>query len=240
MVLVIHGTLRNAEEYRDHTKPFADRLGCDLAAPRFDRERFPSSKFQQGGLFDESGRVQAKKEWTWTSIPELAQELNERAGTPNRRYVLLGHSAGGQLVGRMAAFLDAPGSTYIAANPSSWVFPHRDWDYPYGFGGLPEDLGGDAAIERYLARPLVIYLGTGDTERDEYLDKSAEADRQGQSRLARGRAFFDAGSRLATERGWAFGWRKVEAEGVAHDHEVMFNHLALDRILVATPTKSGG
>lgn len=104
------------------------------------------------------------------------------------------------------------------------MFPTRDQDYSYGFGNLPDGLDDDGRLRPYLARPLTIYLGTADTERDEDLDTSAGADCQGRSRLERGRNAIRAAKDLAEEKGWEFGWRLVEASGVGHDHRAMFDH----------------
>src|SRR5947209_1037278 len=50
LVLVFHGVLRNADEYRDHAKVIADRCGGLVAAPEFDEARFPFWAYQRGGL----------------------------------------------------------------------------------------------------------------------------------------------------------------------------------------------
>src|SRR5205814_4104078 len=45
----------------------------------------------------------------------------------------------------------------------------------------------------------------------------------GAVRLERGRNTFEFARKLAHERGWAFHWRLVEADGIKHDHTLMFN-----------------
>ncbi len=112
----------------------------------------------------------------------------------------------------------------MAGNGCTHLFPTREQPFPYGFGGLPEELGNDAAIRRYLAQPLTIYLGTADTVVDEHLSVNPEANAQGAVRLERGRKAFEFAQKLAHDRGWAFHWRLVEAQGIVHDHTLMFNH----------------
>ena len=46
---------------------------------------------------------------------------------------------------------------------------------------------------------------------------------QGNGRWQRGRKCYDLARALAEERGWDFGWRLVEADGVGHDHTKMFD-----------------
>lgn len=228
LILVFHGVNRNADEYRDDARAMADRFGAIVAAPEFDKARFPSSKYHQGGLLDDKKQVRPREDWTWTLVPKLADAIRVRAGRPDKPYYLIGHSAGAQFLGRMMAFAD-PGKgavAVIAANPSAWVQPNTAQEFPYGLGGLPEELRDEAAVRRYLARPMVVYLGGADDERDDYLDKSAEADVQGRTRLRRGRHQFEVARDLARAKGWPFAWRLVEAGGVDHDHGKMFDHPA--------------
>ena len=71
-----------------------------------------------------------------------------------------------------------------------------------------------------------MYLGEKDTERDEWLDVSSEADEQGPTRFERNKAAFAAWKKLAKDKGWPFHWRIVVAKDIEHDHEKMFDHAA--------------
>ena len=223
MLVVFHGALRDADEYRDDARAMADRFGMLVVAPRFDSKQFGAGMYQQGGLFRE-GKVVPRAERTWALVPPIVDEVRKLEGKPDLPYYLIGHSGGGQFLVRLASFEPTRAARIVAANPGSDLFPDRAMDYPYGFGNLLPEISDDAHIRRYLAQPLTIYLGTGDTIRDEDLDKSAEADRQGSTRLERGRNAFKAAEALARRNGWTFGWRLVEAAGVAHDHRAMFDH----------------
>lgn len=223
LILVFHGMLRNGGEYRDHSKGMADRFGAIVAAPDFDSKRFPNWKYNRGGLVRPDGSVAPREEWTWSLIQPLAKRLRELEDRPDLPFYLVGHSAGGQFVGRMTAFVDTGAAGMVAANPSAWVFPDRERDYPYGFGKLPDEIAGDDALRLYLARPLTIFLGSSDDQRDSDLDKSKEADFQGENRLVRGKRAYDAARKLASVKGWEFRWRLVEAAGVGHDHGLMFD-----------------
>jgi pimeloyl-ACP methyl ester carboxylesterase len=227
LIMVFHGVLRNADEYRDHAAKMGDRTKALVVAPRFDEKRFPTAKYQQGGLLVE-GQAAPRDEWTWSRIPEIAAAMRRLEQRDDMPYYLIGHSGGGQFLVRLAGFVDSGAVRIVAANPGTHLFPSRDHDYPYGFGGLPDALNGDEMLKRYLARPLTIYLGSNDTERDEHFDVRPPAERQGKTRYERGRNAFRHGQELARQRGWEFNWRLVEAEGVGHDHEGMFNHAQCD------------
>ena len=50
MILVHHGVLRNADEYRDDSIVLGDKFDALVVAPQFDKERFPGIKYQRGGI----------------------------------------------------------------------------------------------------------------------------------------------------------------------------------------------
>jgi pimeloyl-ACP methyl ester carboxylesterase len=224
MIMVIHGMNRNADEYRDHCLGLAERTLALIVAPKFDDRRFPSLKFQRGGILDQDGKATSPLQWTYRFIPEIADRVRELVALPKLKLAVIGHSAGGQFVVRMAAFGQPRATSLVAANPGSLLMPTSDLPFGYGFGGLPSELVKEQRLKDYLAAPLTLYLGTMDNVQDEYLDVSSQAMMQGPGRHQRGLACFNMAKQLAEERGWSFGWRLVEAEGIGHDHQAMFDH----------------
>lgn len=222
LLVVFHGVQRKAEDYRNYAITLAERFGVLVVAPLFDKERFPLARYQRGGVVDANGRAVPPDQWTFALVPRLVAHIRAREGRPEMPYSLIGHSAGGQFLARLAAFLPGEAVRIVAANPGSHLWPSRAADYGYGFGGLPTALAGDEAIRRYLAAPLTLYLGTGDVTPEHSLDVSPAAMQQGTNRLERGRACFAAAQRLAQERGWVFNWRQVETPGVPHEADRMF------------------
>jgi len=223
LILIFHGVGRNAEEYRNFAITLAERFGAIIAAPHFDKERFPYNDYQQGGILRESV-ARPRKDWTFSRLPAMISALQAGAGNPHLPYYLLGHSAGGQFVARLAATAGPLGARrLIAANPGSHLFPTREAQYGYGFGGLPDELSNDEAVRRFLAAPLTLYLGTADNDPNHpSLDRSDAALLQGPHRYGRGLHCFATAEALARSRGWAFNWRKVEVDGIAHEAARMF------------------
>ncbi len=232
MIMVMHGTLRNADEYRDHSQRMAERFGALIVAPKFDETRFPSRRYHRGGILREDGFAAPRSEWTYAFIPEIARKIREQEGKPSLPFILLGHSAGGQFLVRLAGFYDTGAERIVAANPGSDLFPTRDMPFGYGFGKLPAELSSDEVIRQYFAAPLTLYLGGSDNGYDEYLDTSKEAMAQGPGRRQRGQACFEFARNLAAARGWKFNWRLVIAPGVNHDHQQMFEHAQADVALL--------
>lgn len=230
IIFVFHGMLRNAEEYCKDTIPLADKLQATIIAPEFSQKDFPNSRYNRGGILDEKGVENPRAKWTYRYLGLLIQQVRKEQGM-DRPVFLIGHSAGGQFLGRMSAFFNSGAQRIVVANPSSWVWPSTDRAFPYGFGGLSKSISDDAALQNYLAQPFTIYLGTKDDHQDGSMDDSKEAMEQGPNRLERGRAVFEKAKSLAKERGWTFNWILVEAPGVDHDHTKMFLHEMMLRAL---------
>jgi cyanophycinase len=222
LVIVMHGMNRNAETYRDNAVPLGDRFKGLVVVPEFSQEQFPDDDYQKGGVTRKGG-PRAERNWSFTFIDDLVAAVRQREGKPELPYYLIGHSAGGQFLNRLAAFHPGGAQRIIAANPGSLIFPTRDWSFHYGFGNLPLHWSDDAWLKRYLAAPLTLYLGTEDIL-PKNLDVSPEAMRQGATRIERGRACYAMAAALAKEKGWPFHWTLVEAPGVGHNSAAMFSH----------------
>ena len=219
LLIVLHGMGRNAESYMKAARPLADQHCLLIAAPLFDEERFPAWRYHQGGIAQHR-RIQPSSQWTGRLVVELA----ERIGTLERRnvpYSVIGHSAGGQFLARIAAFVPTDAQRIVIANPGTHVWPSLSVDAPFGLGGVYSQGGGEAALRRYLELPITIYLGSEDTS-EKNLNESAEAMAQGANRRERGLNAFTAAQHVAREHSWKFNWRLVEARGVGHSARDMF------------------
>ncbi len=220
ILLVFHGEGRDAGPYRDHAIPLGQRFCMLVVAPYFDKVRFPVWRYQRGGIAHD-GAVLPKADWTVDLVPTLAGWARDREGQPYLPYVLIGHSAGGQFLSRVAAFGQGGALRIVIANPSTWVEPTLNVAAPYGFGGVFEAAQGEVALRRYLAAPITILLGDKDTGSDE-LSMTEQAQAQGVTRLDRGRKTFQKAKVTAQQHGWVFNWRLAIVPGVDHDATRMF------------------
>ncbi len=215
LLLVFHGMERDAAAYRDHAAALADRACAIVIAPEFDRTQFPRDLYQYGGTASE-----AAGDRTVDLVPPLVAWARRAAGQPDLPVVLIGHSAGAQFLGRVAAFVPTGAVGIILANPSTWVLPSTAVEAPYGLGGT--EAATDAALRAYLAQPVTVLLGTADTgTRD--LATSPGAMAQGPNRHVRGLDAFQMAQRVAGSHGWRFGWTLREVPGVGHDATAMFS-----------------
>lgn len=213
-----HGQSRDGAANRDSTRPLADRLCAVVVSPEFDDVRFPSHKYQRGGVMLRGAAVPPGSR-TVDMVAPLIAWARESIGQPRLPYALIGHSAGGQFLGRVAAYTAPDAVRIVIANPSTWVLPSTGEASPYGFGNLPQP---EQALRAYLALPITILLGIDDTGSHE-LSMETEAIAQGPNRLIRGRRTFAMAEAAAREHGWTFGWHKSEVPGVGHDTAKMFS-----------------
>lgn len=229
LLVLFHGASRNAEGYRNGARELAGQLGMLLVVPEFDRKHFDVEAYQEGGVLKD-GKLRPQEEWTFTYLHPLLAELTEREGR-ELPYYLVGHSAGAQFLGRMAALYPNDARRMVLVNPGSLIFPDTAQTFPYGFGGLPESMTSDAAMQRYLAAPLAYYLGTGDVT-TQYLSTGKQAMKQGATRIDRGRNCHASGKQLAASKGWSFSWQLVEAEGLEHGSGPMWKHANCRRAIL--------
>ena len=145
-------------------------------------------------------------------LDAMLDRLADRARFPKlREIVLIGHSAGGQVVHRYAVVGRAPDRVaksgirirFVVANPSSYVYFSDERPYgaascakfnhwKYGFEDPPPYVDKTAAFyeRRYLTRDVTYLLGQEDIDpRHPVLDRRCQAEAEGPSRFLRGVAY---------------------------------------------------
>lgn len=231
LLIVFHGVDRNADTYRDDARPLADKLCLIVAAPLFDKQRFPSWRYQHGGIVYRHA-LQDSATWTGNLVLQLVGWLRQQENQPGMPYSLIGHSAGAQFLSRVAAYVPSDAHRIVIANPSTHVLASLDDDPPYGFGGMPS---AEAMLKRYLAAPVTIFLGQEDHGAKNLAD-DADAEAQGGTRFERGERAFHQAEDVARQHGWPFGWRLVEVPGVGHNARSMFaSPMAADALVGTKP-----
>lgn len=220
LMFIFPGYERNARGYMRRARQIARAECLTIFAPEMDQERFPRSRYQRAGV-TKDGRASLDETCMGLFLRRLLDWARRLEKRPDAPYVLFGHSAGAQLLSRVAAYCPLPSpARIILANPSSYVAPSLIEQTPYGFGGILDVREREERLQAYLAQPVTIYLGDADTG-DFRLDETIAANRQGPTRYARGKATYEAGREMASARGWAFNWRLVVAKGIGHSSKGM-------------------
>lgn len=146
-------------------------------------------------------------------LDAMLDRLADRSRFPQlREIVLIGHSAGGQVVHRYAVVGRAPDRMaqsgirirFVVANPSSYVYFADDRPFPnaarcpkfnhwkFGFEDPPPYVDESAGYyeQRYMRREVTYLLGQEDIDpRHPELDRRCQAEAEGRSRFLRGVAY---------------------------------------------------
>lgn len=227
LIVSLHGLGRNAAGYRNSTRALGEQFGALVIAPLFDRERFPTWRFQHGGIVrrdsERSLQAVAVSERTSALLKAVVDKIRAAEGAPDMPYVLLGHSAGGQFLSRIAALAPLDPVRIVIANPGTWLTPSLEERFPYGLGGLPDGLADASTLERYLTQPITVMVGTADTQTDN-LSMTPAAKRQGDTRHARALRVFAQAKAHAEALKLPFGWHLLEIPGVGHSARAMYEH----------------
>jgi len=221
ILMVIHGRNRNGDEYRDYFVEQSEARGFLVVAPNFAETHYPHPEaYNYGRMIDAAGRTQPRRRWIFPILQDVFRDVRARTESTRARFFLFGHSAGSQLVHRMATFhwID-PIERAVAANAGSYTMPVRGVPFPFGIDGI--DVSDDH-LRSLFARPLVILLGDKDVDtNDEHLPREPEAMAQGPHRFARGQRYFETARKEAQRLHTPFIWRLAIAPGVAHSGKDM-------------------
>lgn len=221
VVMVMAGRQRNADEYLDSWVNWGAKNNFLVIAPQFDEANWPEPLGYNFGNIatgkEANNTPNPRSKWAFAVLEQLFADSKSRFSVKAERYVLFGHSAGGQFVHRFMLFMpENKVSLAIAANPGFYTLPSLETVFPYGLKNSPAPIG-EKDIKRWIKNNLVLMRGTADVERTESLRQTPEADAQGKNRFER------AGFMLAQVRKAdpSSKWRLIDVPGVAHDQKGM-------------------
>lgn len=216
ILVVMHGTGRTADSYRDAFEEHVKDAEVIVLAPEFSDDDYDKAEdYQLGNLQDEDGEPLPPEESSFAVIQPMVEDAVRQVDGSQDSFSMFGHSAGGQFVHRYLAYQPgAPVDAAVAANAGWYMMPGAE-GYPYGTQGSPVDVD----VDRWLAQDMLVLLGEQDVEQDENLRDTPEAMAQGASRLARGKNFVDAGREAAA--GGQFGWELQTVPDAGHDKSEM-------------------
>jgi pimeloyl-ACP methyl ester carboxylesterase len=224
MLFLVSGEKRNAYDYLAMWDYVADRNNLILVAPEFLKDRWPKAAgYQLGDLGEKVNREQT----SYAAIEHLFDEIR----TTQKDYMIFGHSAGAQLVQRMA-FLrpDNRASVMVLGNAGWYLMP--EWRKDKGAVGYPYSLlespVGPGELKAGLARKVLLIVAEHDeAPDDEGLEKGAAVVKgQGETRVDRGESFIKAATAAAQELGVQLGWELNEAPEKVRDSEYMARYAA--------------
>jgi len=218
VLIVMHGRARNGAEYREGWIPHSEERGFLVAVPQFSETFYPGSHdYNYGDMMTRDGAARPRDQWLFPLIERIFDDLRARAGSRRERFLLYGHSAGGQVVHRLMTFgWSSRIEKVVAANCGSYTLPVFDEPFPFGLGGTA--LTGDERRDLF-ARSFTLVLGDADNDPNHHqLPREPGAMRQGPHRFARGLHYMSVACREAAALGVPLAWKLRIAPGVAHSN----------------------
>ncbi|RVT93218.1 heavy metal-binding domain-containing protein [Sphingomonas crocodyli] len=247
ILIAIPGAGRNAADYRNAWHDVAERKGVLVAALGYPEASYDFAAYQMGGVIRNlrianlrpgpDGRpptvVYLKDEdigfdpnpdptqWIFPDFDRIFGLLRTATGSRQTGYDLFGHSAGGQILHRLALFRpQSAARRIVAANAGLYTIPDLALPQPIGLqgSGATPDM-----LKAGLAAPLTLLLGEADNDGESggIQLHTPTIDRYGIDRLSRGRTFFAAGERQAKAMGVRLGWQLRTVPNVGHEYRGM-------------------
>lgn len=259
-VIIVHGVRRNAEDYYHSGEALLHNAGLDrastlLLAPNFltasdplaraSMPLWPKGLWMHGSESTDGQRGIA----AFSVLDDLLAYLADRQRYPQlKEIVLIGHSAGAQLMQRYAVLGEARAQgirvRYVVSSPSSYLYLDRNrpqgdgfteqglcpgYDrYRYGLEQPPAYLtrqGLDARqlFQRYAGRDVTYMVGAQDTHSDsKVMDHSCGAEAQGRNRVERQLGYLRYERFLSQAWDMAIAHRQFQVPGVGHSAERLF------------------
>ena len=147
--------------------------------------------------------------------------MTDHIKTDQIQYDVFGHSAGGQILHRLAIFYPSSKvNQIIAANAGFYTLPDLETTLPFGVKNTTIDTQN---LQLSFTKNLTLLIGELDNEQEQggTLLRSVSADKQGIHRLARGQFFYDFSKNVAEEMKANYNWKIKMVPNVGHDHEKM-------------------
>ena len=255
VLIVLPGAGRNGDDYRDSWIEASEEYGVLVLSPSYPEKYYDVADYHLCGVIknlelrnvetQENPQVYRMKDedfvfdinddsrqWLFHDFDRLFEIVVSAVGSKQLEYDMFGHSAGGQILHRLAIFHpESKANRILASNSGFYTLPRLDVALPFG-------IEGTRLTKQNLARAfrerLVLFLGELDDAKEtrgRHLH-TPKADEQGLGRLARGRTFFTESQKVAAALDADFRWTIEVVPGVGHDYAKM--GAAAARFLYAT------
>ncbi|GHT32234.1 hydrolase [Planctomycetales bacterium] len=219
VLFVMNGADRNALGNVKRFSEVPDTLNAAVLIPLLTREDYNESQYQQGNISSKK----EYSEWTFNIVDSIFIEFRKKQNLQAEKYILFGHSAGGQFSIRTALFSKSPYiGLIVAANPGSHTFLNEELDYPHGIKDMLKYK--DTILTNLSNRQVYLLAGSADTNQDDpYLSK--KFNEQGLHRFERAINFDQTTRDYAEKNGVKYNWKLIKMDGVGHSSSQTLPHL---------------
>lgn len=250
ILMVIPGSGRDGDEYRDSWIEEAEKYNILILSPRYAEKKYDFGGYQMGGLlydmnlsdcatFIENSNVvkldeavleykinENAEEWIYNDFDRLFDHVVVSLGSKQKEYDIFGHSAGGQILHRLVIFRqNSKANRILASNSGFYTLPNFDVDLPFGLKNAPVK---SVNLKQSFKNKLVLFLGELDNENETggIALHSPTANKQGLHRFERGKYFYKEGERISEKMNSKFNWELIIIPAVGHDFRKMGDEAA--------------
>jgi pimeloyl-ACP methyl ester carboxylesterase len=237
VIIVLPGAGRNGDDYRDAWIEKAEIYDIMVVSPEYSEEYYPEFwNYNLAGMIKDveinkertamTGFIlnENPDEWIYKDFDRIFEVTRKQLNLNTDSYDLFGHSAGGQILHRLAIFnSDNKANRIISSNSGWYTLPTENEDFPIG---LKDSYTSEKEID--FSKKLVLFLGEKD-DADETrgdLRRSPEIDKQGLHRLERAIYFYNESRKIASDLNVEFNWKLKIIPDVGHDYRAMSNAAA--------------
>ncbi len=251
ILLVIPGAGRNGDSYRDAWVEESEKYSVLILSPMYEEKYYPFEDYHLCGLMsnlnleNSTTRIENtnmvkldeanlaftvnpnRDEWIFNDFDRIFDLVVNELKSNQTEYDAFGHSAGGQILHRLAVCTKSSKvNRILASNSGFYTLPDLDISLPFGLKGTEltkEDL------KNSFKRNLVLFTGELDNENETggTLLRSNSVDLQGMHRLERAKNYFKTSKAIAKEIQYDFNWKLEIVPNVGHNHRKMGDAAAI-------------
>jgi len=245
ILMVIPGSGRNGDDYRDSWIEESEKYSVLIISPSYPEKEYDYGDYHLGGIvknLDLSKGVSFKKgtnqvhieesviefnvnenreDWIFKDFDRIFKLVKRATKSKQRKYDMFGHSAGGQILHRLALlYPNSKAYRILASNAGTYTFPDFSTSFPFGMDNVGIQ---QKKLKKSFKEKLVLFLGEldNDFETRGRMLRSVTADKQGTNRLDRGKKFYDYCEKLSKNFGMKYNWKLEIIPNVGHDKNKM-------------------
>ncbi|MCG8578810.1 MAG: alpha/beta hydrolase [Bacteroidales bacterium] len=245
ILIVIPGAGRNGDDYRDSWIEASEKYSVLIISPSYPEKEYHYGDYHLGGIvknLDLSKGVSFKKgtnqvhidenviefklnenieDWIFNDFDRIFKLVKKATKSKQRKYDMFGHSAGGQILHRLALlYPNSKADRILASNAGTYTLPDYNTSFPFGMKNVGIQ---QKEVKKSFKKNLVLFLGEldNDLETRGKMLRSETADKQGTNRLDRGKNFYNFSKELSKKSGMKYNWKLEIIPGVGHNKNKM-------------------
>lgn len=245
ILLVIPGAGRNADDYRNSWINASEKHSVLIISPSYLEKEYNYGDYHLGGIvkdLDLSKGISFKKgtnqvhidenviefnvnddreDWIFNDFDRIFKRIKKATKSKQKKYDIFGHSAGGQILHRFALFYpNSKADRILASNAGTYTLPDYKTNFPFGMNNVPVP---EKKLKKSFKKKLILFLGELDnlSETRGRMLRSETADKQGTSRIERGKNFYSLSKELSEKSKIKFKWKLEIIPNIGHNQKKM-------------------